>query len=274
MTRKHEYSPVSYNIGDDDLKHGTHLLEGDSISNNINDIANDDGKTYLKTIGDSSIDMVLTDPPYVISKQTGFKSSVNGVDRLKISMDFGEWDKDFTTEMLSDTIEEYYRVLRNGGYVIIFYDLWKIQELSQMLTKAGFKQLRFIEWVKMNPVPINSKLNYLTNSREVAVCAVKGGKPVFNSEYDNGVYSYPIYHGKDRFHPTQKPPELFKELIMKHTNPGDTVLDTFLGSGTTAIACMDTGRKCKGCERDTDYYTQISTRIERHGNQTNLSTWQ
>lgn len=185
-------------------------------------------------------------------------------------MDFGEWDKGFTLEVLSDIVKEYYRVLRDGGYVIIFYDLWKIQELSQLLTGVGFKQLRFIEWIKTNPVPINSKINYLTNSREVAVCAVKGSKPVFNSKYDNGIYSYPIYHNKNRFHPTQKPPGLFKELIIKHTNPGDTVLDTFIGSGTTAIACLDTNRKCKGSERDNSYYKQIIRRIERHGKQTTI----
>jgi site-specific DNA-methyltransferase (adenine-specific) len=242
----------------------------DRYTNDNIDIVNNDGLSYMKTVKDSSVDMVLTDPPYVISRKTGFKSSVNGVDRLKISMDFGEWDKDFTLDALSNTIQEYYRVLRKGGYVIIFYDLWKIQELSQLLTDAGFKQLRFIEWIKTNPVPINSKVNYLTNSREVAICAVKGGKPTFNNQYDNGVYSYPIYHSKDRFHPTQKPPELFKELILKHTNKGDVVLDTFLGSGTTAVACMATGRSFKGCERDGGYYKQIVSRVNNNGKQTTI----
>lgn len=245
------------------------IIESKYTNGDIN-IVNNDGMLYMQSIDDSSIDMVLTDPPYVISRDTGFKNSVNGVDRLKISMDFGEWDKGFTLEVLSDIVKEYYRVLRDGGYVIIFYDLWKIQELSQLLTGVGFKQLRFIEWIKTNPVPINSKINYLTNSREVAVCAVKGSKPVFNSKYDNGIYSYPIYHNKNRFHPTQKPPGLFKELIIKHTNPGDTVLDTFIGSGTTAIACLDTNRKCKGSERDNSYYKQIIRRIERHGKQTTI----
>lgn len=236
------------------------------------DIVNNDGMLYMQSIDNASVDMVLTDPPYVISRDTGFKNSVNGVDRLKVSMDFGEWDKEFTLEMLSDAVKEYYRVLRNGGYAVIFYDLWKIQELAQLLTDAKFKQLRFIEWVKTNPVPINSKINYLTNSREVAVCAVKGSKPIFNSEYDNGIYSYSIYHGKDRFHPTQKPPELFKELVLKHTNPGDTVLDTFVGSGTTAVACIATNRKCKCSERDNSYYRQTVERVEEYGRQTTIPT--
>jgi len=226
-----------------------------------NKILNKDSIEYLNKIKDNSIDMVLTDVPYIISKKTGFKTG-GTVERLKISMDFGEWDKNFTLNDLDNNIKEYYRVLKPGGYIIIFYDLWKVQELSELLIKYKFNQLRFIEWIKTNPVPINSKTNYLTNSREVAICAVKGNKPIFNSEYDNGVYSYPIYHNKDRFHPTQKPVKLFEELIKKHTNKNDIVLDTFQGSGTTALACINTNRKYMGCERDKEYFEKILKRLK------------
>lgn len=226
-----------------------------------NKILNTDSMIYLNNTDDKSVDMVLTDVPYVISKDTGFKTG-GTVDRLKISMDFGQWDKDFTFDNLSDNIKEYYRVLKTGGYIIIFYDLWKIQELADLLTTHGFKQLRFIEWVKTNPVPINSKTNYLTNSREVAICAVKGSKPIFNSQYDNGIYSYPIYHSKDRFHPTQKPVKMFEELIKKHTNKNDIVLDTFQGSGTTAIACINTSRQYMGCEKDKKYHNKLINRLK------------
>ena len=88
--------------------------------------------------------------------------------------------------------------------------------------------------------------------------AIKGGKPTFNSKYDNGIYMYPIQGGKQRFHPTQKNLALFEELIRKHSNEGDVVLDTFLGSGTTATACKNTNRICKGCEISPDYYSKIS----------------
>lgn len=65
-----------------------------------------------------------------------------------------------------------------------------------MYKKAGFRQLRFIEWVKTNPVPLNSSLNYLTNAREIALVGVKGANPTFNSQYDNGIYCYSINHSK------------------------------------------------------------------------------
>ncbi|MBK1667612.1 hypothetical protein CKO28_06140 [Rhodovibrio sodomensis] len=60
----------------------------------------------------------------------------------------------------------------------------------------------------------------------------------------------PIYHGKDRAHTTQKPTQLFAELVAIHTNPGDTVLDPYLGSGTTAVAAAAARRNFIGCDLD------------------------
>lgn len=194
---------------------------------------------YLKTLKTESIDLVLIDPPYEISKPTGFANG-GGVERFAVSMDFGEWDKNFSG--LDVVINEAYRVLKKGGTFICFYDLWKITPLKEQMEKSKFKQLRFLEWVKTNPVPLNSKTNYLTGAREIALLGVKGSKPTFNSEYHKGIYEYPIYHDKERFHPTQKPIKLIAELIEKHSNHGDVVLDCFSGSGTTALAAMNTQR--------------------------------
>jgi site-specific DNA-methyltransferase (adenine-specific) len=227
-----------------------------SINSNMNKhrikIENEDCLIFLKSIESESIDLILTDPPYEISRTTGFESVVNGVKRFAVSMDFGDWDWDF--KGLDEVIFEFYRILKKGGTIIIFYDLWKISLLAKMLENAKFRQLRFIEWIKTNPVPLNSKVNYLTNAREIAITATKIGKPKFNSKYDDGIYSFPIYHGKNRTHPTQKPLELFKELIKKHSNKDDVVLDCFLGSGTTAVAAKETWRKFIGCELDQKYY--------------------
>jgi len=154
---------------------------------------------------------------------------------------------------------EYYKKLKKGGTLIIWFDLWKITELKNLLEKYKFKQLRFIEWIKTNPQPLNSSTNYLTNCREIALVAVKDGKPVFNSKYDNGIYKYPLQGGLHRFHPTQKSLALFEDLIKKHTNENAIVLDTFLGGGTTAIACKTTQRNFKGCEISKEYYDKVQT---------------
>ena len=266
---------------------------------NMIEIKNMEGFHYLKSIPANSIDLILTDPPYIISRDSGmnthynkvksneakniqfvkteeeweqYKTEKNLVDDSKkekfmkygtiygkkycVKTDYGNWDKEFTIEKLNEFVKHYYKKLRKGGTLIIFFDIWKITLLKEIMEKCKFKQIRFIEWIKTNPQPLNSKRNYLTNCREIALLGVKGGKPTFNSSYDNAIYQFPLQGGKKRFHPTQKSLLLFEELIKKHSNEGDTVLDTFLGGCTTALACKNTNRKFKGCEISEDYYNK------------------
>ena len=260
------------------------------------DIQNMEGLAYLSTIANNSIDLILTDPPYIISRESGMNTHYNNVKsneqnsimvvktqeeweeyktanallddvgrsnymkygtvygkKYCVKTDYGEWDSEFTMELLEKFISEYYKKLRKGGTMIMFFDLWKITPLKELMEKYKFKQIRMIEWIKTNPQPLNSGVNYLTNCREIALIGVKGGSPTFNSKYDNGIYMYPLQGGKNRFHPTQKSLPLFEALITKHSNENDLVLDTFLGAGTTAIACKNTKRKFRGCEISEEY---------------------
>lgn len=268
--------------------------------NNI-EIHNKDGLEYLSNVLNNSIDLILTDPPYITSRSSGMNTHYNNVKENKIiektetewidfkqknnitddskkenyikygsiygtkycvKTDYGEWDSEFTIELLEEFIKQYYKKLRKGGTLIIFFDIWKITILKDIMEKYKFKQIRFIEWIKTNPQPLNSKVNYLTNCREIALIGVKNSKPTFNSKYDNGVYSYPLQGGIARTHPTQKNILLFEDLIKKHSNENDTILDTFLGSGTTSIACKNLNRKFKGCEKSTEYFNNIVIRHE------------
>jgi site-specific DNA-methyltransferase (adenine-specific) len=264
------------------------------------DIQNVDGLRYLSTIADGSVDLVLTDPPYIISRESGMNAHYNKVksneennvefvkteeewavykaehniqddtkkeNYLKygtiygkkycVKTDYGTWDSEFTMETLDQYIGEYYKKLKTGGTLIVFFDLWKISFLKEMMEKHKFKQIRFIEWIKTNPQPLNSGVNYLTNCREIALLGIKGTKPTFHSKYDNGLYMFPLQGGKNRFHPTQKSLPLFEELIKKHSNENEVVLDTFLGGGTTAIACQNTNRRFKGCEISEEYFAKV-----------------
>lgn len=235
-------------------------------SNNVISIMNQDCFDFLSQISDDSIDLILIDPPYTISRRTNFAAgepSGKDTDRFRVSMDFGYWDHNFNE--LDKVIQESYRILKYHGTIICFYDIWKITLLKDYLEHNNFKQLRFIEWIKTNPVPLNSKTNYLTNSREIAITAVKGCKPVFNSEYDNGVYKYSICRDKYRFHPTQKPVALLEELILKHSHKNDTILDCFLGSGSTAIAAYNTNRNFIGCELSKEYFDKTLERFDKLG---------
>lgn len=263
-------------------------------------LENCDGLEFMSKIPNNSVDLVLTDPPYIISRDSGMnqhynlvkKNAAENIEFVKteeewetyktekgivddekkenymrygtiygkkycVKTDYGDWDNEFTIEKLDKFIAEYYKKLRKGGTLIMFFDLWKIGELKQLFEKHKFKQIRFIEWIKTNPQPLNSKVNYLTNCREIALVGVKGGKPTFNSQYDNGIYSFPLQGGKKRCHPTQKSLQLFTELIKKHSKENDVVMDTFLGGGTTALASKETNRRFVGCEISPEYFGKI-----------------
>lgn len=229
-------------------------------------IINSDSFEYLKNIESNSIDLILTDPPYLISKESNFKNYSDSASHLmktkygKHEIDFGDWDKDPLD--LNILMKEFYRVLRKGGTLIIFFDIWKSSIIKESAEIYKFKQPRIGIWLKNNAVPINSKVNYLSNAQEFFFSFVKDKNPTFNSKYDNGVYNFPLCHGKERLeHPTQKPLKLFEELIIKHSNEGDIVLDPFSGTGTTAEACINLKRKFICIERDKKYYDLSMRRL-------------
>ncbi len=254
-------------------------------------------------IENKSIDLILTDPPYIISRDSGMdqfhkfvqnkeefvktekdwleyklKNPLNyselqednflryGTiygDRYAIKTKFGSWDNEFTLDVLDQYIKLFYEKLVDGGTCIIFFDIWKLSYLKEIMEKYKFKQIRFLEWIKTNPQPRNSKINYLTNCREIALLGIKKSNPTFNSQYDNAIYKYPFPGGKDRVHPTQKSLPLFIDLVKKHSNENDVVLDPFAGSGTTCVAAKETNRQYIGIERDEKYYKLAKKRIER-----------
>lgn len=239
----------------DVVKENYHLMLGDCLER-------------MKEIPDGSVDLILTDPPYNISRDSCFLSGKNPAkkgDVFLIKHDFGEWDKKPLD--LNILFNEFNRVLKRGGTLLIFYDIWKLQDLKTAAENFKFKQPRVCCWVKNNPVPLNSDKNYLSNACEYFVTFVKSGKGVFNSKYDNGLYKYPICHGKERTeHPTQKPLMLISELVLKHSNKNDVILDMFMGSGSTGVAALNTNRKFIGFEMDEGYF---NIAVERINNEVN-----
>ncbi len=227
-----------------------------------------DARNFLPNLKGDSANLVLTDPPYLVSRKTGFNSvGSRGVERFRVSMDFGEWDNvpnGEHIELLTAVFKECYRILKSSGVIIVFYDLWKIETLATILKASGFTMFRFIEWIKTNPVPLNSRQLYLSNARETAIVAVKKNKPTFNAHYHNGIFTMPIHRdGGKRLHPTQKPLKLMKELIAIHTKERDVVLDPFAGSATTIVASTQMNRIAWGCEKDKLYYDRATKRIQK-----------
>ena len=137
-----------------------------------------------------------------------------------------------------------------------------MQEFKDIAEQNKFKQARLLRWDKSNPMPTNSKINYLSTVSEYFTSFTKVSKPTFNSEYDKGIYVFPICSGNERTeHPTQKPLKLMEELILKHSNTNDIILDPFMGSGSTGVACVNTNRRFIGIELDKDYYNIAKERM-------------
>lgn len=216
--------------------------------NNI-DLRVGDCIELLDSVPDNSIDMVLTDPPYNISKENKFHTMG------RRGIDFGEWDKGFD---LFSYIEPLFRVCRNGANVVVFNDWKNIGDIAKYAESIGFEIKDMIRWRKSNPMPRNRDRRFVVDY-ETAVWLVKpGGRWVFNrisKSYDRPEYCGPAPSGKEKVnHPTQKPVWLMEGLIDNLSNKGDVVLDIFMGSGSTGVACMNKERNFIGFEMDGGYF--------------------
>ena len=129
--------------------------------------------------------------------------------------------------------------------------------------------MRVLVWQKSNPSPMNGKHVYLSGV-EFAIWFKKRWATTFNAFCKNTVFKYP--NGSSKLHPTQKNLELWKELIKDNTNDGDIVFDPCMGSGTTAIACLETNRKYIGFELDETFYNVIQERIKDKQSQMSKET--
>lgn len=189
-----------------------------------------DGEKFLQSLEGESVDLILTDPPYNISRDNNFKTMGRS------GIDFGEWDKDF--DVLS-WLKEAFRVTKKGGSLIFFNDWKNIGEMTKYAESLGYEVKDMIRWRKTNPMPRNRDRRYITDY-ETAVWLVKPkDKWTFNrlsETYDRPELEYASPNGKKRVHPTQKPVELLEELILRHTNPNDLIIDPFAGSCSLAIA--------------------------------------
>lgn len=227
----------------------------------LNCIFNEDCLEGMKRISSGSVDMLLTDPPYNISIKNNFRTMG------RAGIDFGDWDKGFD---LTAWIEYAIEKVRSGGNIVIFTDWKEISAIVKELTTSGCTVKDMIRLVKSNPMPRNKDRRFIVDY-EVAVWAVKdGGKWVFNrisETYERPEIRCsvtPASEKKVTHHPTQKPLAAIEHILLRLSNPEDIVLDCFMGSGTTAIACMNTGRNYIGFELDEQYYQSSLQRIEQH----------
>jgi len=201
------------------------------------------------------VDATICDPPYNIARENNFKTMGRS------GIDFGEWDKGFD---LFSYIDRVYKLLdKNGSFVV--FNAWKnLGDISKYAENLGFITKDMIRLEKSNPMPRNRDRRYITDFECAIWFTMPKAKWVFNRQdekYERPKFVASIDKG---LHPTQKSLKLMEWLVKIHTNENQTILDPFMGSGTTAIACKNLNRNFIGIELDDNYFEVAKNRIENH----------
>ena len=224
----------------------------------LNRIYNEDCLGGMKKIERNSIKLILADPPYNIARDNNFTTMGRS------GIDFGEWDKGFDQ---FSWLNEIPRILHKDGSVIIFNDWKNIGEIARYCESLGLVIKDMLRWKKTDPMPRNRDRRYITDFECAIWLTNKNAKWTFNRQsetYQRPEFECCIVRGNEKTpHPTQKPIKLLEEIVLIHSNENDTVLDCFLGSGTTAIACINTVRNFIGFELDEHYYEIANERIRQ-----------
>ena len=224
----------------------------------------------MQQIPDGSVDMILCDPPY---KQTR-----------------NEWDKVIDLDAMW---LQYRRVIKKTGAIVIFADgmfladlmqssrkMWRYnlvwdKQLTTGFLNANRQPLRRHESICVfyqnqptyNPQKVKGKMNHSKKTTGTDKCygrynVVDNSEKLGDMKHPTSIVTYAKPHPSVAVHPTQKPVSLLEYLIRTYTNEGDTVLDNCMGSGSTGVACVNTGRRFIGMELDAGYFEIAKKRIE------------
>lgn len=222
----------------------------------------------LQDIPDSSIDLILTDPPYNIAQYSTGNIKFNW--RSDINNDLAEWDLQELRP--ADLVGEFKRVLKPTGNIFIFCSYNMIGEYHKAFDPE-FDTFQFMVWHKTNPVPNFRKSSFLNSCELIVGCWDKGHTWNFSTQKEmHNFIEAGICMGKERvkdasgknLHPTQKPVAVLEKIINIASNEGDLVLDCFSGVGSTGIAALKNKRRFIGIEIDEVYSNAAGERLQRY----------
>ena len=206
----------------------------------------------LKDIPDNSIDLLVTDPPYDINATgRGIVTTRKYVDQIQ----------DITNGFDANVLPELIRVLKKIN-LYIFCSHNQIIPLLDYFVKERGCFYTILSWHKSNPLPTCNN-TYLKDTEYCLFFREKGVK-LYGTYHTKHTYYITGVNQTDKAkwgHPTIKPLNVIQNFVINSSLEGDTVLDPFTGSGTTAIACMNTNRNFLGCEINEKYYQTALNRI-------------
>ena len=217
-----------------------------------NIIYNQDCIKGIKDIPDESIDLVVTDPPYLINYATNHRKNK--------SHDFcNPIEGDNNPELIENILPELYRVMKKDTALYLFCNQDKLDFFKQEVQKH-FKIKNTTIWVKNNWTAGDLKAQY-GKQYENIIYANKGRR-FFNGKRLTDVWNFDRVSGKKQLHQNQKPIDLLEQMIEKSSNPGEICLDPFIGVGSTAVACRNLQRKYIGFEINQEYYDIATKRLK------------
>lgn len=229
----------------------------------------------LKKLEEKSVDLIFADPPYFLSSN-GMTNSGGKM----VSVNKGDWDTSLTFKEKHKYNREWLKlcknVMKDDGTIWVSGTLHNIYSIGFALEEEGFKILNNITWQKTNPPP-NLGCRNFTHSTETVIWAKKDlkkakhyfnyeeMKKVNNNKQMKDVWSGSLTKKSEKSygkHPTQKPLYLLRRIITASSKIDSIVLDPFLGSGTTGVACKELNRKFIGIELEENYLEIAKKRIE------------
>jgi len=219
----------------------------------------------MRSLKEKSVDFIFADPPYNLSGD-GYLTTQNG----KVAkLHKGDWDVITDIHLFNERwIRECIRVLSDQGTIWISGTLHNHPSVGVILKKLGLWIINDVIWFKRNSTPLLSK-NRLVPSTELIWVASKTKKYFFNYDLAKQINGgkqmknlWEINAEKHKtIHPTEKPETLLERIILIASKEGDTVLDPFMGSGTTGVVAKRLNRKFIGFEIDPKYFEIAKNRI-------------
>lgn len=211
-----------------------------------------DCRELLARMPGGSADMALTDPPYGIGYRSNRRK--DGAHRNRIA-------GDNNLGAVRAASRQLHRVLKPDSALFMFADRDRQGEVCEILQRVGFRVKNRIVWDKGNHTAGDCR-GAFGFRYEILILAVKG-RPLIRGERHDDIWRFPRVAGQKLVHQNEKPVALLERAIESMSDPGDLVIDPFMGSGSTGEACALAGRRFLGCEIDPRYYGPACERLRR-----------
>jgi len=219
-------------------------------------IYNEDCLNILPLVDSESIDLIVTDPPYLMDYKTSHRKDKSHPFCKTIKNDK---KNSVSKDVIKFAIKESYRVLKNNTAMYMFCNYLSVDFFKQEIEKY-FQIKNMIIWVKNNHTAGDLECSF-GRMYEILFLLNKGNKP-FNGTRIPDVWFFDRIVGNEQLHQNEKPVKLIERCIKKHSYGGDLVLDMFMGSGTTLEACKKLNRNCIGIELNKKHCDNAEKRLK------------